>query len=430
MVWPLLLLPFAAFPLRNLPRRYRYPGSVPLPQQQHRQPPVSNQNAWLLNQIEGYDTSSTRQANVAGADLGIGFEFKGEFFLLFGDTFGVGSNFSVDTGARLDWRSNTLARTKISRHKKQLHLVADEWNYDTDNKTRARQLLHAAHVFPDPVQPNARPTEVTVIPTAAWADHKTVYVWYMSVRHFDGDAWTCNNASVATAQASHGHHSHGHNNPLATSEFTKHDDINWQPDPYNLNLPLMFAVVNWKGMGHRTPKHLSECPVDPTSIYLMATPCGRTGPASLLKVPSDQLLNKAEYLYFGGVDHFGVPRWHRDAGSAKPVLPSFVGELSVMWVPSVRRWVALYTAPDRHPVTRACGIVARISTCLWSGWSEERLVLANGTDSDIAYGGFTHPALHDDSTDDLLYFTASLHFRYNTYLAAVDLKKVFHEELA
>eukprot|EP00756_Hemistasia_phaeocysticola_P000477 Hpha_TRINITY_DN10331_c0_g1::TRINITY_DN10331_c0_g1_i1::g.116164::m.116164 len=381
--------------------------------------------AWLVDTIIGYNAtlhSTTRPWNVAGADLGIGLTFNDEFFMLFGDTFGVGSNFS-DGGARLDWRSNTLAAAKALQKGGDFKLEAIGWNHDPSYFLRptARQLLHAGHQFPGP-DPDAHATELTVIPTAAWADSHTTYVWYMSVRHFDGDAWTCNNASIATATKS----GPLHNNPLAVSTFTKRDEVLWHPRPDHApNMPLQFAVANHG----KHPDFWSHCPLDHHSLYLMGTPCGRKGAATLLKVPRNKILHQDEYKYFAGFGYDNELLWDHRPRKAEPVIPGGVGELSLTWIPSVRRWLALYTAANYHPTSPACGIVARVSRCLWEGWSDERLVLANGTNNDIVYGGFAHPDLKNpfNHHDGLIYFTASLHFEYNTHLAAFDIFKIFPE---
>jgi hypothetical protein len=63
--------------------------------------------AVVLDQITG--GADGRSADVQGCDLGIMFDFGPDLYLVFGDTFGLGS---TKTRA-VDWRSNTMVAGKI-----------------------------------------------------------------------------------------------------------------------------------------------------------------------------------------------------------------------------------------------------------------------------------------------------------------------------
>eukprot|EP01043_Picozoa_sp_COSAG02_P047652 COSAG02_NODE_4589_length_5184_cov_87.214749_1_plen_316_part_10 len=216
----------------------------------------------------------TTGANVRGCDLGIQFEHQGELWALFGDTFGNGSDFVSPHGARTAWRSQTLARLSVRSTSGDLSVAAVAWDRASETDTSARELMHADH-------DTSFKSELTVIPTAAWSNNVTTHVWYMSIKHFDGDVWTCNNASVGTATGT-----------MDDRGFVKHDaSVFW---PGNSDT-LQFAVAN---IDMRPTRQPTKCVPDPKYIYLFGTPCGRLGAGRLLRVPKISPLRSDAYEYF------------------------------------------------------------------------------------------------------------------------------------
>ena len=147
--------------------------------------------AVLVNQIIGQNAlvPTVATADVAGCDLGICFVHQGDdLWMLFGDTFGNGSDFAKDGGARTAWRSQTLARAAVraaaapaaeatrggapARAAPGLTLAAAAWDEVSATDPTARQLMHAGH------QTDLR-DELTVIPTAGWSNGSHAHVWYM-----------------------------------------------------------------------------------------------------------------------------------------------------------------------------------------------------------------------------------------------------------
>ena len=129
-----------------------------------------------------------------------------------------------------------------------------------------------------------------------------------------------------------------------------------------------------------------------------------------------------------GLGTGGADTWSRDAAAAVDVILAGVGELSVTWVPALRRWLALYSAAGAHPSGKACGIVARVSPTLAGGWSEPRLVMSNDYTPavGVVYGGYTHTRL---ILGEEVYFTASFHTTYNVHLAKFNLSALFADHL-
>eukprot|EP01043_Picozoa_sp_COSAG02_P050670 COSAG02_NODE_5237_length_4513_cov_7.143860_1_plen_680_part_00 len=376
--------------------------------------------AVLVNQIIGQNAlvPTVATADVAGCDLGICFAHQGDLWLLFGDTFGNGSDFAKDGGARTAWRSQTLAHATVRAAAGPtaevirvgapaaaaavvagpgLTLAAVAWDEVSATDPTTRQLMHVGH------QTDLK-DELTVIPTAGWSNGSHAHVWYMSVRHFDGDTWTCNNASVGTAEH------------LAASTFAKHSDsVLWAANVET----LQFAVANYDPAASPAPTGVSL-----RYIYLLGTPCGRLGVARLLRVATNAALHSDQYEYFSGTVG-GADTWSTDVVAAVEVISAGVGELSVTWVPALQRWLALYSAVGYHPSGNACGIVARVSPTLTGGWSEPRLVMSNDYTPTVGvvYGGYTHPLL---LSGDEVYFTASFHTSYNVHLAKFNLSALFH----
>ena len=373
--------------------------------------------AVLLNAITGPNAvvSTTGTANVWGNDLGIPLLHQQGMWLLFGDTFGYGSNFTAHDGKRTAWRSQTLALAEVVRQTaSDVQLAAMDWHHRAGDMS-ASQLISAGHDM-------TFKGELTVIPTAAWSNGSHAHVWYMSVRQFDGDSWSCNNASVATATGN-----------LTTASFLKHDStVAWQPSPNSTVDTLQFAVAQYNTGAKPSPVRTGKCQLDPNYVYMFGTPCGRHGSASVLRVKSNQALHRTEYEYFAGTaiengNHKVM--WAQSQSDSVQVLPPGVGELSITWVPQLYRWLALYTAPATSPSCAhsngACCIVARLSACLWSGWSKEELVLATAPDGGVIYGGFSHPHLVDGNLRDVIYATVSLHTQYNVHLARLNLTQIF-----
>eukprot|EP00035_Acanthoeca_spectabilis_P034649 m.484063 g.484063 ORF g.484063 m.484063 type:complete len:318 (+) comp67786_c0_seq1:2-955(+) len=313
--------------------------------------------------------------------------------MLFGDTFGAGS--LPGSGRKTDWRSNTLAvSTEVSGL--QHGLGAARWA--TGGSGAARALLQGRH-------DTTGDSEVSVIPSTLWSNETHLHGWFASVQRFEGDTWVCNNASVATS-AGDG----------TESDWVLHSDaVRWS----NTSLFQQFAAVHFGDLGafaKNTTEHAQQCGglIEPERyMYVFATPCGREGPASLARVDllSGGPTVQENYEYFSGVDGTGQPRWGLREEAAAQVLPPGVGELTVLWCGSIGRFVAMYTAPLSR-------IVARSSPCLWSGWSEDRLLVQQQPDGQTVYGGFSHPLLLQGQ---LLHFLVSKWQAYNTWLAQVNV---------
>ena len=409
----LLLAALAAAVAMPLPRSANATSAAaPPPPPSVPEPPLLR----FISQITGPTAAvPTARADVWGCDLGIVVDnpaAPGTVALIFGDTFGLGSE--PGAGPKTDWRSNTLAvSTPLpappapgpgpGAPAPAARAGPGPWSgfgaaaWAANASGAARALLQGRH-------DTSLRTEVSLIPSTAWSNGTHLLAWVASVRGFYGDRWVCNNASVASAPG----------DPLRAAWTLHSDTVRW---PADSNFQ-QFAAVHVAAADAARAGADPACGalLEPGRLYLLATRCGRTGPAYLAKVARapGAALRGAAYRYYAGPDPpTGVPRWSPDAAAAVAVLAGGVGELSVSWSGALARFVASYTAPRSR-------VVARTSRCLWRGWGPARLLAGPGGASgagELVYGGFSHPKLHRDGA---LHFVVSRAHAYNTWLAGLN----------
>ena len=338
-------------------------------------------NPLLPHQIHGQLTGDAATCNstvynVVGTDLGIIVEHNGQYFYIFGDTFGAVTSWGNH------WRSNTLAISEDTDPSNGIALT----NWIRDPTTGyAKELIPSLKV--DNV-------EMTCIPTAAVSIEGNLYVFYMSVRHWsdEGGVWTCNNASIAVSMDN-------------GQTFTKLSNISWPGDS------------NFVQFGIAQDSHLT---LDSSWLYLLATPAGRFGACYLCRVETSQILNQTAYEYFMGVNAVSNPLWTGNPDLAEPLFSAPVGELSVMWNQFLGQWTVFYTD------NVAFSIVVRTGDALWGMWSNPKTIVT-AAEYPSLYGSFVHPDFVEDNGQKI-YFIMSLFSEYNTYVMSVDLSSLKESE--
>ncbi|MCF2136686.1 MAG: DUF4185 domain-containing protein [Candidatus Thorarchaeota archaeon] len=333
-------------------------------------------NATVVSQLTGQDAlNNTQTVDVNGTDLGIVFDHQGMLYYMFGDTFGCG------TGFALNWRSNTLAYSTDTDPSDGIMLKG--WIIQP-RSTYAKELIGSLK------QDNV---EMTSIPTAVYSDNHTIYVYYMSVKHWSstGGMWTCNNASIAYST------DNGQN-------FVKAGNISW---PGDSNF-VQFGVAQ----GAPSDQLISSGDY----IYLLATGSGRFKGAYLMRAPRNALLNQLGYSYFAGLNSSGGPTWTSDMTQAQLVLQKPVGELSVMWNSYLNKWTVWYTN------NVAFAITLRTADNLWGPWSDP-VIVADAKTYPGLYGSYVHPSLVEKS-GSVVYFIMSRWSVYNTFVMRVDLSPI------
>lgn len=319
-----------------------------------RLPAVTFEDVRVEDRITGQDgvNDTADRWNVHGTDLGHFIEDGDRLHLVFGDTFGPGG-----LGGE-DWRSNVMAtvpRGDLDRLRFDA-MIADETGH-------AGELLASKKVDG---------LEKTVIPTYGIADGGRLYLHYMSVRTWKGPGrWVVNHAGLA---------------------YSDDDGRSWTKDPDR----------RWRGDGNFAQVAFVR---DDGWIYLFGIPAGRFGPAQLARVRPGRLLEREAYRYWDG------EAWTPDIGSAAPVVPGPVGELSVAWHEELGVWVMLYLDQPRE------GIVVRTAKSLTGAWSEPELVVS-AADLPTLYGPFIVPGSMEG---DRIAFTLSRYDRYNVFLVRASL---------
>ena len=323
----------------------------------------------MVCQLTGADAlNDTRPADVFGTDLGIMVHRGVRMYFVFGDTFGWGGL------GGLHWRSNTMAYTVDTNPADGVPLT--DWIANASGF--AEELISSLKV--DHV-------EMTCIPTAVYDSGVCLYVYYMSVKHWEdtGGNWTCNNASIAYS--------------FDGSAFTKAANVSW---PGNSNF-IEFGVV-YGGL---------DAPLADEYIYLLATGSGRYHDAYLARVPRTQLLDQSAYLYCTGLGVDGIPNWSPSMSEAEPIIEGAMGEMSVMWNSYLNKYVLMNLDNVR------LAILLRTADAPWGPWSAPRIVVTARE-----YSGLYSPNVHPQWVEDsgrIVYFTMSLWSEYNVFLMKVDL---------
>lgn len=327
-------------------------------------------------QLTGQDAlNDTTAFDVGGTDLGIIVKHNAQYYYIFGDTFS-GSNMAGN------WRSNTIALSDDADPSNGIML--NNWII-TPGTSNAKELISSL---------KTDNLEMTCIPTTAISYDGNLYIYYMSVKHWSatGGMWECNNASIAVSTDD-------------GQTFTKMSNISWAGDS---NFILFGAVQN------------SQLSSDSEPLYLLATPSGRFGACYLCRVNKSEILNQSAYEYYTGLSTAENPIWNQDYNQAAAILPSPVGEVSVMWNSYLQKWTAFYT--DNVDFS----IVVRTAENIWGSWSEPYTIV-DSTEYPSLYGSFVHPDLVVDN-GSTVYFVMSIFSAYNTYVMSVDFTSLLSIE--
>nr|WP_285506894.1 DUF4185 domain-containing protein [Actinokineospora sp. NBRC 105648] len=325
--------------------------------------------ARLVAQITGHESinGTADKYGVHATDLGIMWDDEtGRTFVVFGDTYGqgwCGNGAGPSHGS--DWRCNFLA-------------IAADRDLDTGLRIAsvvARDDGHARQILDrDP-----RRDEETVIPCAGVAIDGTHYLHYMSVRAWGTQGrWVTNYAGIAVSTD-------------GGATWEKPERSRW---------------INRAEHDH--PFQMGAFALGADYLYLLGTPNGRWGGASLARVARDQVLDPHAYDYWTGSG------WYpRDPFRAVAVMQGPVAELSVVYNVHFGQWLAVHLDEAR------AAIVLRTAPELTGPWSEPR-VLTSGAEFPGLYGGFLHP---DSANGAVIHYAMSRWEPYNVYLVRNELTR-------
>ena len=325
-----------------------------------------------IGQITGAEgPGDTTQYAANFMDLGSMFEADGKVWFVFGDSFGERDPDFTGGGGSF-WRSNLLGFTTDDD-------PTDGITIDgmiLDETGSAKELLPSKKIDND---------EMTVIPTHGFEADGSMYLHWMSVRHWGVPGeWEVNEAGLAKST------DHGQN-------WTVLDSPRWDGE---------------SGFVQISPFHVNIDGVD--TLYVWGITHGRFSGVSLAKVPAADVEDPEAWQYFTGTDADGQPEWVAgDPDAAAIVLDDAVGELSVVWNDYLGRWIMTYLG--------GAGVVIREGLTPWGPWGEAYTLVG----ADEVPGPYSPYMLQKYTSDGgrVIYFTLSIWDPYNVFWYRAELSK-------
>jgi hypothetical protein len=263
---------------------------------------------------------------IVGTDLGYSFEHDGLLYFLFGDTLGRGGG-------------DPIATSRTQRPEDGLRL---------DFLTDAR----GAYLK---VAPPGIDMSGFNVPTAGISVGGRIYV------------------AIKTG------HSRDRR-PTDYSVFTRFDPARGSFTPLRTLSRLPEGKVIRLAM-RREPDGIAGLPRGGPFVLVWSTGAYRASDAYLSLIPEASFETGAGTRFFAGLDTDRRPLWSEREAEARAVVEHpVIGELSVIWVAPIRRWVMLYDS--RNPPA----IVLRSASSPWGPWSAPQALLRGGPDAP----GFVH----------------------------------------
>lgn len=328
-----------------------------------------------IAQLTGPDAiNDTASVSVAGTDLGSMTNVGDRTFFFFGDTFGERDPESIG-GQGGFWRSNVAAWTTDADPSD--GITFDDWV--TDDIGLAAALIEGDH------DANDAEGEVTKIPTYGFAVGKTIYVSYMSVRHWgEPGAWDANHSALIVSRDD-------------GASWTQVDGVQW---PGDSNF-VQFATAPVIEGGEEY-------------IYFWSIPSGRFGDVRLMRVPASEeaVEDQASYEYFAGAEGADA-NWSSEMADAAPIVEGTVGELSVMWSTYLERWIMTYSDAGNAYI--------REGLTPWGPWGEP-IELVSGAEYPGLYSPYLNPR-YVSGDGRTIYFTLSLWGPYNVFWFSAELEQ-------
>ncbi|MCG5431954.1 DUF4185 domain-containing protein [Mycobacterium sp. MYCO198283] len=331
------------------------------------QPPGTTLVGWVTGPDSPNDTVG--RFAITGTDLGIMWDSGtgSQVLMAFGDTYGY-------CGVKgQQWRYNTLFR---SSDRSLANTVSANAGAPMMTGHVAKQILNS---------PYWAPNEKGIIPTAAIAVGGKQIMNFMSIKSWDANgSWTTNFSGLA---------------------ISPDNGENWGIYPSSVRLAGADRVAGGRFMpgneNFQQGAFLKPGPGD-GYLYSFGTPAGRSGSAYLSRVVPADVANLTKYEYWNGDRNSWVPMY---PGTATPVIPGPVGELSAQYNTHLKQYLALYCNGDND-------VVARTAPAPQGPWGPEQLLVP----SSQYPGGIYAPYLHPWSTGKELYYTLSLWSAYNVML--------------
>jgi len=303
---------------------------------------------------------------VGGTDLGISFNLGDKTYIAYGDTF-------MNEGMVDGWRSNVLAVTSDIDY-------TDGILFDT--MVSKPGIKNAKELIPSRKVDNV---EMTTIPTGGIAIGETLYMSFMSVRHWGTPGgWDCNYGSIAKSV------DYGENWEVLTK-------LQW---PGDSNFCQMAPVI------------IEDY------VYILGITGGRSGAAKLMRVPVKEYENFEAYEYLMGYDEKGNPIYEKGQEAiykAYNLLPKSVGEMSVLYNKYLEEWLVTY-------IDGAANLVIRSAKNIYGPYSKP-VIIAAQKDFPGLYGAFMNPKWVSEDGKKLGFMMSIFDPVYNTVLIELELER-------
>lgn len=345
--------------------------------------PTLNGNTKAMHILTGPNgPDQLAKYGLASTDLGFMWDAgDGRTLAAFGDSFSCGSKAN-------GWHSNALFETDDRDPSNGVHLTRPV-NADRSSEFLPRSL-------------KVDSVEMTVIPTTGIEVGGTQYLDFMSVQKWTTPGkWITNYA--ATAKSTDG------GRTWSVIEGSKRTNRHASPDSRLPKLPAHApGAENFQMTAFAKPPAGSS----DSYVYVYGTPNGRGGQARLARFPKNSF-----GLFPGASSHsdaefYNGHSWTRSMADAAPVLDGAVSELSVIYHPKQKAWLATYEAPQ--------GVVIRKASRPEGPWSTPKTLISRRELGDL-YGAFMFP----HQVDNNLYWVATTWKDYNPVVYKTDLTEVF-----
>ena len=345
--------------------------------------PTLNGNTTAMHILTGPNgPDQLSKYGLASTDLGFMWDAgNGRTLAAFGDSFSCGSKGN-------GWHSNALFESDDRDPSNGIHL------------NRPVNADKSAEFLPRSLKIDG--VEMTVIPTTGIEIDGTQYLDFMSVQKWTTPGkWITNYA--ATAKSTDG------GKTWSVVEGSKRTNTNASKDGRLPKLPAHApGAENFQMTAFAKPPAGSS----DSYVYVYGTPNGRVGQARLARFP------KKSFGLFPGAssnsdaEFYNGHGWTRSMSDAAPVLDGSVSELSVIYHPKQKAWLATYEAPQ--------GVVIRKAARPEGPWSAPKTLVSRLELGDL-YGAFMFP----HQVDNNLYWVATTWKDYNPVVYKTDLTKVF-----
>ncbi len=323
-------------------------------------------NIHMIGMVTGeYSINQTKtNYGVGGTDLGVMINKGDETFVFFGDTF-------KNENMADNWRSNVAAVTTDTDY-------TDGILFDRMIVTGtgvAKELLRGKKIDND---------EMTKIPTGGICIDDTLYLSFMSVRHW-GEAgyWDCNYGGVAKSTDNG-----------ETWEIL--ENLQW---PGDSEFCQMYPVI-----------------VD-DMVYVPGISGGRDGVARMMRVPVSQYEDFNAYEYLTEVKEDGTPVFQKGPEgleNAVAILQKPVGEMSFLYSEYLEEWLVTYISGS--------DIIMRSAKNIWGPYSKA-VTIAAQSDFPGLYGAFMNPKYVSEDGKKIAFLMSIWSPVYNVAVMEMELER-------